>query len=457
MQINEFLNSVCEQIKYKPIRNIIAEELKDHIEDKKEELIEMGQNEEEAEKNAVEQMGDAEIIGKQLNKVHRTRLDWKLLIILVVLLIFGFVISYIITENEHTEMMQYMKEGVSEYITTNYMIKYACFVVLGFLIGVIIYFCDYKKIKNKPLILYIIATVVIILAFLFGISVNGINFLRIGNYSIRSNTIAIPLYILAFIGFLENINEENKLTKLFKEKNIKINSNVLKLVVLSLISLLMLSLIPSSSSVIVLAITYLILATKKVVSESENKRKQLLMLWGIPIIVGTVVVLFEVLANPYVLDKFISVYNPEEYKEKEGWRALNRKEIIESAQKFGEAENMSDAIYLFDGFGNNEIISILAHFGWIPTVTLIIAVLAFSIKLVINSFKIKEKYGSLIILGIGCMFILQSIFNVLMNFNLLFDASFNLPFVTYGCGELVVNMMCLALIFAVYRKKDVNI
>lgn len=457
MQINEFLNSVCEQIKYKPIRNTIAEELKDHIEDKKEELIEMGQNEEEAEKDAVEQMGDAEIIGKELNKVHRPRLDWKLLIILVVLLIFGFVISYIITENQHTEMMQYMKEGVSEYITTNYMIKYVCFVGLDFAIGVIIYFCDYERIKNKPLILYIIATVVIILAFLFGISVNGIKFLRIGNYSIRSNTIAIPLYILAFIGFLENINEENKLTKLFKEKNIKINANVLKLVVLSLISLLMLSLIPSSSSVIVLAITYLILATKKVVSESENKRKQLLMLWGIPIIVGTVVVLFEVLVNPYVLDKFISVYNPEEYKEKEGWRALNRKEIIESAQKFGEAGNMSDAIYLFDGFGNNEIISILAHFGWIPTVTLIIAVLVFSIKLVINSFKIKEKYGSLIILGIGCMFILQSIFNVLMNFNLLFDASFNLPFVTYGCCELVVNMMCLALIFAVYRKKDVNI
>ena len=457
MQINEFLNSVCEQIKYKPIRNIIAEELKDHIEDKKEELIEMGQNEEEAEKNAVEQMGDAEIIGKQLNKVHRTRLDWKLLIILVVLLIFGFVISYIITENEHTEMMQYMKEGVSEYITTNYMIKYVCFVGVGFAIGIIIYFCDYKKIKNKSLIIYIVATMVIVLAFLFGISVNGINFLRIGNYSIRSNTIAIPLYILAFIGFLENINEENKLTKLFKEKNIKINANVIKLVVLSLISLLMLSLIPSLSSVIVLAITYLILATKKIVSESKNKKKHILILWGIPIIVGTLLVLIEILENPYVLDKFNSVYKPEEYKETEGWRALNRKEIIESAQKFGEAGNMSDAIYLFDGFGGNEIISILAHFGWIPTVVLIITIFAFSIKMVINSFKIKEKYGGLIILGISCMFILQSVFNILMNFNLIFDASFNLPFVTYGCGELVVNMMCLALIFAVYRKKDVNI
>ena len=457
MQINEFLNSVCNQIKYKPIRNAISEELKNHIEDKKEELIEMGQNEEEAEKNAVEQMGDAEIIGKELNKVHRPRLDWKLLIILVVLLIFGFVISYIITENEHTEMMQYMKEGVSEYITTNYMIKYAGFVAIGFGIGIIIYFCDYKKIKNKSLILYIIATAVLILAFLFGISVNGINFLRIGNYSIRSNTIAVPLYILAFIGFLENINEENKLTKLFKQKNIKINANILKLVVLSLISLLMLSLIPSLSSVIVLAITYLILATKKIVSESKNKKKHLLILWGIPIIVGTLVILFEFLENPYVLDKFTSVYKPEEYKETEGWRALNRKEIIESAQKIGEAGNMSDAIYLFDGFGNNEIISILAHFGCIPTIALIVTVFTFSIKLVINSFKIREKYGSLVILGIGCMFILQSVFNILMNFNLIFDASFNLPFVTYGCGELLVNMMCLALIFAIYRKKDVNI
>ena len=77
--------------------------------------------------------------------------------------------------------------------------------------------------------------------------------------------------------------------------------------------------------------------------------------------------------------------------------------------------------------------------------------------MVINSFKIKEKYGGLIILGIGCMFILQSVFNILMNFNLIFDASFNLPFVTYGSGELIVNMMCLALIFAVYRRKDILI
>ena len=67
-------------------------------------------------------MGDAKLIGKELNKVHKPRLDWKLLIILIILLGFGFLVSYIITLNEETEMMKYIKQNVAEYITTNYML-----------------------------------------------------------------------------------------------------------------------------------------------------------------------------------------------------------------------------------------------------------------------------------------------------------------------------------------------
>ena len=38
-EIKEFLNTVCEQIKYKPIRNSISEELQNHIEESKENYI----------------------------------------------------------------------------------------------------------------------------------------------------------------------------------------------------------------------------------------------------------------------------------------------------------------------------------------------------------------------------------------------------------------------------------
>ena len=42
LQIKEFLNAVCEQIKYKPIRNSISEELENHIEESKENYIRDG-------------------------------------------------------------------------------------------------------------------------------------------------------------------------------------------------------------------------------------------------------------------------------------------------------------------------------------------------------------------------------------------------------------------------------
>lgn len=55
------------------------------------------------------------------------------------------------------------------------------------------------------------------------------------------------------------------------------------------------------------------------------------------------------------------------------------------------------------------------------------------------------------------MFILQSIFNILMNLNLIIEANFNLPFFSYGRLNLIANMMCLTLVLAIYRRKDILI
>ena len=97
MQIKDFLNSVCEQIRYKPIRESISEELKNHIEEIKENYMQEGLQEELAEGEAIKQMGDSVEIGKKLNKIHRPKLDWKLVLIIGVLICFGFLIAWIKT------------------------------------------------------------------------------------------------------------------------------------------------------------------------------------------------------------------------------------------------------------------------------------------------------------------------------------------------------------------------
>ena len=84
LQIKEYLKSICEQIKYKPIREEISNEIEAHIIDLKQEYINDGIKEEDAEQKAINQMGNAEEIGKKLNQIHRPRVDFKLIFITII-------------------------------------------------------------------------------------------------------------------------------------------------------------------------------------------------------------------------------------------------------------------------------------------------------------------------------------------------------------------------------------
>ena len=446
MQIKEFLNEVCEQIKYKPIRGNIAEELKNHIEESKENYIKEGIEENVAEEKAIKQMGKAEEIGKKLNKIHRPKLDWKLLLIVGVLLCFGFLVLSIRINN-----------GLDGYITTSNIGKYLTFLVIGITLGTIIYFLDYRNLIMYSNIVYLIATGLIIFVMIFGVMVNGIPYLYISNYvSINPVIIAMPLYIIAFVGFINNLDKENKLQDIIlKYVHVKINVNLIEIILLSILSLMLFMIVPSMASAGVLALTYMILATVKIVKLKENKVKNILKLWGSVILIGIVLSIYILGVSPFRWSRLQVTLNPESDPEGAGWIAMNRKEIIESAKFFGEAENMSDAIDLFDEGTDYAFISILAHYGWSVIIAIVLAIIAFSTKLIINAMKIKDNYGKFLIIGISCMFILQSIFNILINLNLWIDFSFNLPFVSYGGTNLVVNIMCLSLILSVYRRKDI--
>lgn len=442
MQIKEFLNSVCEQIKYKPIREEISEEIECHINDLKEDFIKNGLQEQLAEEKAINQMGNAEEIGKQLNKIHKPKLDWKLLLIAVILLCFGFLVSFI-----KTNYTMAFEEK------TNWMAKYLFFLIIGTILSIVIYFTDYRKILKYANYIYVIASILIIYTTNCGTMRSGIPHLKIGELVFSVSKIAVPLYIISFVGFLSNLNNKSKIK--FITSNI--NINLIKTIILSIISMLLLYLIPSLTSALILGLTYLILGTIKIIYYSKNKKNDLLKLWGIIAILGILLGLYIIEATPHILHRFEMVFNPEIDMQGGGWTAVNRKQIIDTAQILGEAEDMSYAITLFDEGTTYAFISILAHYGWIVSIGLVISVILLSIRLIINVIKLKDINGKLLIIGISCMFILQSVFNILMNLNLWIEANFSLPFVSYGGSNLIINMASLALILSIYRRKDLLI
>ena len=141
MQINDFLNDVCRQIKYKPIREEIAQEIKSHVEESKENYMEKGIQEKEAEEKAILQMGNAEEIGKKLNKIHKPKFNLSLFIIVSLLLGFGILVN-----------------------SLNYANEYFIILILSVLVFCLIYFFDYRKLMKYSNFIYAIPTIILLFA-----------------------------------------------------------------------------------------------------------------------------------------------------------------------------------------------------------------------------------------------------------------------------------------------------
>ncbi len=445
MPIKDFLESVCSQIKYKPIRKEISKELENHIEEAKEEYIHRGESEEMALDKAISNMGDAEILGKTLNKIHRPKLDYKLLILLLILLCFTFLVVGIKTKS-HVFLEQ---EGA-------FFVKTIIYFIIGSILGLAIYFMDYSKIIKYSNCIYIVASVCIIYTVQFSnYQINGVSYLSIGNlFTVSVSTVSMPLFLIAFIGFLQNIGKHKIEIHILNIETIKIDKELVKTIVLSIFSLFLLVLIPSSTSAFVLGLAYLIVATVKILKDSNKKVTNLLKLYGVVFVLSMICMVIYI-GTPYFIERIMISFHPETDPAGGGWLGINRKLIIDSANIFGEAEDMSNALELFDEGTEYAFISILAHYGWVVTGLLLLTIIFISIKLIINSIKIKDTYGKMMIIGIACLFILQSVFNVLMNLNLWIEAGFELPFVSYGGTGFITNILCLALVLSIYRRKDI--
>lgn len=269
------------------------------------------------------------------------------------------------------------------------------------------------------------------------------------------NVIALPLYIIAFIGFIENINEESKVKIEYFEKH-NINTNLVKIIVLSILSVILVFEIRKIASTVILALVYLIITSVKLIQ--VKKKKQIAMLWGISIILAILLTVLYV-GSPlgiFRLNRITTSFAPEVDPDGAGWQGMQQRAIINSANPFGKADYKADIINFFNSATYHfAFIAVLANYGWVMAITMIIMVFAFNIKLIFDARKIKDKYGKLLMIGIASLFIFRSTFCILMNFNLGIKADFDIPFISYGEINLIMDIMSLALIFSIYRKKDI--
>lgn len=85
-----FVSEVTNHIKSKEAKSFVATELDFHLKQAKNTWTEKGLSEEVAENKAVEQMGSPIKLGRELNKLHKPKIDWFIISLLVIAMGLGF-------------------------------------------------------------------------------------------------------------------------------------------------------------------------------------------------------------------------------------------------------------------------------------------------------------------------------------------------------------------------------
>ena len=93
-EIKNYLNTVCEQIRFQKAHDIVKKELQNHIIDQTDAFIEQGIEKEIAVQKAIAEMGDPVAVGTELDRVHRPKLEWNILLFVILLSFAHFVVPY---------------------------------------------------------------------------------------------------------------------------------------------------------------------------------------------------------------------------------------------------------------------------------------------------------------------------------------------------------------------------
>ncbi len=137
--MEEYIKKLLEQVRFKKAHKGIEDELRAHIEDQINDNMAAGMNKESAEKAAVADMGDPVEVGISMDRVHRPRLAWNVIIIAIFIGLISSVIH---------EIVAYDALGADEAISVLGSHGFYTNVFIGILAMIAVYMIDYTVIAK---------------------------------------------------------------------------------------------------------------------------------------------------------------------------------------------------------------------------------------------------------------------------------------------------------------------
>ncbi len=410
IKIQEYINSVCNQIKWKKSHVYISNELENHIIDQKNAFISQGLNGDKAIENAITEMGDPVGVGTNLDKIHKPKIEWGIIGLTFIALLLGLVIQFFVTKD-----------------TSPTIGKSIVYSIIGIAAMIVAYLTDYTVIAKHPIKLFFGFLAIVLAIGIISPPYQGRSFYP---------KFFLLLYPTIFTGIIYSMR----------------HTGYLGIVVCGLFmgtSYITFSPFALYSTYVFYSLLSLILLTISILMGWFNisKLKGVLLIY-IPVIVT---ISYIYINNPYIRIRLMNALNPNLDPRGSGWMSIMTKEIISNSKFIGEGLATSSGYMVPDIYTDSLLTYLIHRFGWISLI-IIVSVLAF---LMIKSFKLCLKQnsvlGSLVSLSVVLTISAEIIIYIAYNLGFQLIAPLTLPLISYGGTGIIINMFLIGIMLSVFK------
>ena len=402
MDKKEYLEILAEQIRYKKALPMIEKELEDHMEDQKKDFLASGMTEKEAEAAAFMEMGDPVAVGVDMDRIHRPKMAWGLILLTGALYLAGMIFRYLL----------YDRSGLGIYIANSWV-----YYVLAFVVMIGVCYVDYSRIGEKARELTVGLFLILMAGIWFGGTVvNGsFGWISVGGMMILNVRVLVYLFLPLYGAILYRYRGQGY-EVIWKAAAWMLPA----VVVVFYANSLMLALLLCVFSMVIFLLLYAGMVWKFGAVYQKERLQMLLPPYG---------------------EEISAVMEPLRSA------AANSHMVGSSAQAMKGLEMYGDRDFLF-----TYILSFCGILTAVLFISLIAVLLFYLLK---HTLRQRNQAGR--IMGLGCTVVLvgRLVIYLLGNLGLQPYGDGYCPFLSTGGSSAVVTGILLGLLFSIYRYQNI--
>jgi len=355
--------------------------------------------------------------------------DWRLLLLVSVLILGGLVMVYtassLLAERKYQDSFYYIRKQMQWLIVA----------LPAFLLATRV---NTNRLRDWIIPLTILVFLMLLTPLIFGMAVNGSRrWIRFGGLSFQPSEIAKLFTVFYLAHYIAK--KRSRFAHFFE-------GLVPPLIVVGLMALLILLEPDFGSTVVIMSLTFLLLFLGGI------PLKQLLLVLGmvLPFLI------YWVITSPYRLERILTFMDPWKEARGSGFQIIQSQIAIGSGGLTGLGlAGGKQGLFFLPEAHTDFIFSLIGEsFGLIGTTAVLLLFLAILWRGTAISFQAEDDFSRILALGMTLIICLPAVLNMGVVTGILPTKGLPLPFVSYGGSSLIANTLAIGLLYNISRGKD---